>query len=79
MDALREAGVGTSCELASTPHGRKASMVQDPKISGHYFIFQHRAGWNVDSVSVVRYDDDGSLADKVHFRDESTSYLTYLT
>ncbi len=54
-------GIGRSCDSASRSHDTKASVVQDPKVSGHYFIFQHRAGRNVDSVSMVGYDDDRSL------------------
>ncbi len=57
----RVAGMGRSCDLASRSHDTKASVVQDPKVSGHYFIFQHRAGRNIDSVSMVGYNDDRSL------------------
>lgn len=61
MRTLTVAGAGRSCDSASRSHDTKASMVQDPKVSGHYFVFQHRASRNVDSVSVVGYDNDCSL------------------
>lgn len=48
--------------FCSRSHDTKASVVQDPKVSGHYFVFQHRASRNVDSVSMVGYDNDCSLA-----------------
>lgn len=54
--------VGRSCDSASRSHDTKASVVQDPEVSRHNFIFQHRAGRNVDSISMVGYDDDGSLS-----------------
>lgn len=50
------AGVDQSCDSDT-----KASVVQDPKVSGHYFVFQHRASRNVDSVSMVGYYNDCSL------------------
>lgn len=62
MRTLTGAGAGRSCDSASRSHDTKASVVQDPKVSGHYFVFQHRASRNVDSVSMVGYDNDCSLA-----------------
>lgn len=61
MMMRRVIGVGRPCDSASRSHDTKASVVQDPKVSGHYFIFQHSASRNVDSVSMVGYNDDRSL------------------
>lgn len=55
------AGVDQSRDSASRSHDTKPSVIQDPKVSGHYFVFQHRASRNVNSVSMVGYDNDCSL------------------
>lgn len=39
----------------------KASVVQDTEVAGHYFVFQHGAGRNIDPIAVVGDDDDGAL------------------
>lgn len=41
--------------------GRKASVVQNAQVAGHYLVLQHGAGGNVDAVSMVGDDDDGAL------------------
>ncbi len=69
----RVAGMCRSCDLASRLHDTKASVVQDPKVSGHYFIFQHRAGRNIDSVSMVGYNDDRSLPKQRNNQDCTTT------
>lgn len=40
---------------------RKASVVQDAKVTGYDLVLEHGAGWNIDPIAVVGDDDDGSL------------------
>lgn len=37
------------------------SVIENAKVARYNFVFQHGTGGNVDSISVVGYDDDGSL------------------
>ena len=36
-------------------------MVEDPQVSWNNLVLQHRSGGNIDPVTVIGYDDDGSL------------------
>lgn len=36
-------------------------MIQNPQIAGNNFVLQNCAGWNVDSVSVIRDDNHRTL------------------
>lgn len=40
---------------------RKASVVQDAEVARYDFVLEHGAGWDIDPISVVGDDDDGSL------------------
>lgn len=40
---------------------RKASVVQDAEVARYNFVLKHGASWNIDPISVVGDDDDGSL------------------
>ena len=46
-------------------------MVQYAEISGHDFVFENSTRWYVDALTVVRYDDNGSLQTK-HYHQLST-------
>ena len=39
----------------------KTSVIQDAEVARHNLILQHGTGWNVDSISMIGYDDYRSL------------------
>lgn len=59
MKALRVAGMGRSCDLASRSHDTEVSCSRIHKFSDT-LTFLHGSGWNVDCVSVIGYDDEDS-------------------
>ncbi len=40
---------------------QKASVIEDPQVSWNDLVLQHRSSRNIDPVTVIRDDDDGSL------------------
>lgn len=56
MEALRVTGVGRSCDLSSRSQYRGVGALGS--VGSQTLIFHYGTGRNVDSVSVVGYDDE---------------------
>lgn len=49
-------------------------MVKDTKVATHDLVLKDRTWWNVDSVTVISYNDDSSTKLNVGAKSDVSSY-----
>ena len=50
--------------------GKTHSVVEDAQVAGHNLVLEHRAGRNVNAITMVGNNNDGTLSRKIQTKNQ---------